>query len=306
MALINISDMLDYRYSIIIPHRDIPNLLQRCLDSIPSRKELQIIVVDDNSSSEIVDFAHFPGNDRKEVEIIYTKEGRGAGYARNCGLEYAKGEWLLFADADDFFLPGFLDILDGYVHSNYDIITFRTVSVDSDTLAPVESRQSNMLDISENMDMDKLKFRNDVPWGKMIAHRLVQEHHLRFDELPAANDAMFSAYLDYYAQKIAASSKPIYCATVRGGSLQYGVVLENLLTRVSVSCRYNRFLSHIGRKDKFVYSYFRVKQCETFFGREGYYKALWIYLRMERTGNIYKTYRDLLADKIKHLFKMQK
>lgn len=303
MDLIYISEMFGYRYSIIIPHRNIPYLLQRCLDSIPSRKDVQIIVVDDNSSSDIIDFAHFPGYDRKEVEILYTKEGRGAGYARNCGLEHAKGKWLLFADADDFFLTGFLDILDGYAHTNYDMITFRAESVDSDTLVPVESRQSNMLDISEDMNLDNLKYRNDVPWGKMIAHRLVQEYHLRFDEIPAANDAMFSAYLDYYARKAAASSKSIYCATVRNGSLQYGVVLENLLTRVSVACRYNRFLSHIGRKDKFVYSYFRVKQCEKYFGRAGYYKALRIYLRMECAGNIYKAFRDLLVDKLKHLLR---
>lgn len=89
-------------YSVIIPHKDIPCLLQRCLDSIPPRDDVQIIVVDDNSSPDIVDFAHFPGRDRTDVEILFTKEGGGAGYARNCGLAGAKGKWLVFADADDF------------------------------------------------------------------------------------------------------------------------------------------------------------------------------------------------------------
>lgn len=36
-------------YSIIIPHKNIPDLLQRCLNSIPRRTDIQIIVVDDNS-----------------------------------------------------------------------------------------------------------------------------------------------------------------------------------------------------------------------------------------------------------------
>ena len=95
-------------YSIIIPHKNIPQLLQRCLDSIPRREDIQIIVIDDNSSPEIVDFAHFPGRERDDVEIVFTREGRGAGYARNEGLKRAKGKWLLFADTDDFFLPDFL------------------------------------------------------------------------------------------------------------------------------------------------------------------------------------------------------
>jgi len=36
-------------YSIIIPHKNIPHLLVRCLDSIPQREDVQIIVADDNS-----------------------------------------------------------------------------------------------------------------------------------------------------------------------------------------------------------------------------------------------------------------
>ena len=100
---------MEILYSIIIPHKDIPCLLQRCLDSIPPRDDVQIIVADDDSSPDVVDFAHFPGSDRTDVEILFTKEGRGAGYARNCGLARAKGRWLVFADADDFFLPGFLN-----------------------------------------------------------------------------------------------------------------------------------------------------------------------------------------------------
>jgi glycosyltransferase involved in cell wall biosynthesis len=41
----------NYDYSIIIPHKNIPNLLQRWLDSTLIRKDVQIIIVDDNSGS---------------------------------------------------------------------------------------------------------------------------------------------------------------------------------------------------------------------------------------------------------------
>lgn len=61
-------------YSIIIPHYNIPDLLQRLLDSIPQREDIEIIVVDDNSSSDVVDFNHFPGSDRNDVRIIFDKK----------------------------------------------------------------------------------------------------------------------------------------------------------------------------------------------------------------------------------------
>ena len=40
-------------YSIIIFHKNCPDLLQRCLDFIPCREDLQIIVVDDNSNTKV-------------------------------------------------------------------------------------------------------------------------------------------------------------------------------------------------------------------------------------------------------------
>lgn len=69
-----------YHYSIIIPHKNTPRLLERCLYSIPTWDEIQIIIIDDNSNSESVDFSHFPGNGRKNTEVLFTKEGKGAGY----------------------------------------------------------------------------------------------------------------------------------------------------------------------------------------------------------------------------------
>lgn len=287
-------------YSIIIPHKNIPQLLQRCLDSIPRREDIQIIVIDDNSSPEIVDFAHFPGRERDDVEIVFTREGRGAGYARNEGLKRAKGKWLLFADTDDFFLPDFLKTLDVYGDTDYDLVTFRAESADCDTLKPVPSRQGYYgvyEKITEDVDVDYLKYRNDVPWAKMISAKLVQEHSIRFDETPAANDVMFSAYVDYYACKAAACSSSIYCATIRPDSLQYAPVLKNLLARVTVACRLNRFLRRIGRKDKYIYSYSRVVQCRKCFGRKGYLKALSVWLSHECRENIGKTFSDLLKAK---------
>ena len=106
-----------YHYSIIIPHKNTPRLLERCLYSIPTWDEIQIIIIDDNSNSESVDFSHFPGNGRKNTEVLFTKEGKGAGYARNIGLSHARGKWIIFADADDFFTADCFTILNEYMDS---------------------------------------------------------------------------------------------------------------------------------------------------------------------------------------------
>src|SRR5690606_31308962 len=119
-------------YSIIIPHKNIPDLLSRCLASIPDKEEFQVIIVDDNSDSNKVDFKNFPGLNRSNTEIYFTKRGKGAGYARNIGLRHAKGKWLIFADSDDFFNPCFETVINQHVDSKADVIYFSATSVNSD------------------------------------------------------------------------------------------------------------------------------------------------------------------------------
>ena len=94
---------MDIMYSVIIPHKNIPKLLERCLQSIPSRNDIQIIVVDDCSDKDVICKVERLCSLYNTL-LIKTTEGKGAGYVRNIGLTRAIGKWVLFADADDFFL----------------------------------------------------------------------------------------------------------------------------------------------------------------------------------------------------------
>ena len=69
-------------FSFIIPHKNNPTLLQRCVNSIPSRDDIQIIIVDDNSDPKIVDWNALKFN-ASNLDIVFAKENKGAGYARN-------------------------------------------------------------------------------------------------------------------------------------------------------------------------------------------------------------------------------
>ena len=120
---------MGFNYSVIIPHHNTPDLLRRCIDSIPQRDDLEIIIVDDNSDENIVDFSCFPGKGKKNTKIIFSKEGRGAGFSRNCGVREASGIWLIFADADDYFTSKFNDILDKYTEcNNIDVVFFNALT----------------------------------------------------------------------------------------------------------------------------------------------------------------------------------
>lgn len=237
-------------YSIIIPHKNNPDLLQRCLNSIPRRTDIQIIVVDDDSDLNMVDFDHFPGSNDSFVEVIYTKEGKGAGYARNIGIEHAKGKWLLFADADDFYLDGFLDILDAYKNKEYDIIYFNFDCIN-------EKNEKTDIHIStifnEHLNGRKtdedIKFSIWVPWNKMFSSSFINKFGLKFEEIPVGNDALFSLKASEYSLNNTIIKNKLYCYAINSNSITFRKRdFKRDLLYLDVNIRINHFLKKNNHK----------------------------------------------------------
>ena len=212
-------------FSIIIPHYDIPDLLMRCLESIPVSEDIQVIVVDDNSPDADKYLDRYPKLSRPFLEFIRTTKGGGAGYARNVGLEHAKGKWLLFADADDFYVDNMYDIISMHVESDADVIYFQKGAVYSDNInrkSPRSSYLDRIMDIYLKTGNEvPVRTRYHVPWGKMIKKSLVEKHHIRFEEIRYANDVLFSTYVGCFAKKIEAIDTVLYVVTSREGSATY-------------------------------------------------------------------------------------
>lgn len=237
-------------FSVIIPHHEIPDLLQRCLDSIPDVPEVQVIVVDDNSSEQKVDFGQFPGLNRQYTQCIFDKEGGGAGHARNIGLKHAEGKWLLFADADDFFTKDAFQILDKYKDAPYDIILFKAGSVDSDTLEPSD-RHLQLNEAIDKAQVGSITAKEAVlavpgPVSKMFRRNHIQEKGILFDETFAANDVMFVTKAVCWADDEAVTTRAevLYIATTRRNSLfdGYRSNPDNFLCRLEVQMRRNKFI----------------------------------------------------------------
>lgn len=240
--------------SIIIPHHNIPNLLERCLASIPETNEIEIIVIDDNSSSDIVDFEKFPGQAKSNVTTIFSKEGKGAGYARNLGLKYAKGKWLLFADSDDFFTENAFDTIFSLIDSNAEMILFKALSVESETLKKSNRNerinQSIDLCLKGEMSAKEASLLVQVPWCRMIRRSFVEKHSIIFDEVMASNDTMFTTKVACLADKIDVLDEAIYVVTYRKNSLwdQRRTNPKNYLVRLEVQIRRNQYISQFGYK----------------------------------------------------------
>lgn len=238
--------MKNIKYSIIIPHYNIPELLTRCLKSIPKRQDIQIIVIDDNSINCDKYIDNIPELSRKEVEFYITRDKLGAGHARNVGLKYIKGQKTIFADADDFFTEDFNNILDEYYNYDEDIIYFNVLGVYSNNINKKANRNKNTLfsEYKKNKNLDIFRYKYTEPWGKIFKTSFIIDNKLKFDETPVANDYMFSVQTGFHAKKILAIDRPLYIVTLREDSLSYKSIdtIDKLQTRIEVTARVQVYL----------------------------------------------------------------
>ena len=211
-------------FSIIIPHKDIPDLLRRCLDSIPVRDDVEVIVVDDNSDPRKVDFSHFPQWKGKHYQYFLTKEGKWPGGARNVGLDHAQGRWVVFADADDFFTEDFGSLLDEMVDAEEDVVFFDYINVLSeDVTQQLEKRVWYRRLIADYLHGGKSEFYLRTCFVtsccKLVKRELIEQHHIRFDEVKWGEDVYFAIQIGYYAKTIKVSGTIGYAVTSRTGQI---------------------------------------------------------------------------------------
>lgn len=289
-------------YSIIIPHKNIPDLLQRCLDSIPRRKDVQIIVVDDNSDKAIVDFDNFPGLNDPFVEVYFTNKGKGAGYARNVGMDHAKGEWLIFADADDYFTPCLSDILRDYRESEYDIVFLKANSLDSFLYTPAFrcGLANAHIPINSKIDECWLRYLCGEPWGKIIKRQLVVAYNILFDETSIHNDTKFSYLTGFFAKRIYADCRAIYCVTSRGGSLSKQISEEKQLERIYVFANAQYFYeTHNLNVEALMFQPYKELAVLFWSNKEGYKKGREILDVLQLRKKNLKLHREIIKELVK-------
>lgn len=228
-------------YSFIIPHKNITSLLKRCLDSIPSRPDTEIIVVDDNSNAETIE--ELKKLSRDNLQIIYTKEGKGAGYARNIGVNNAHGKWVLFADADDYYEPELDYFLSDSVQSDADIIYFNARS--EGYLYNRVAHLNYFIELSST-DIKRseflLKYAFGEPWCKMVKKDLISKNSISFEEIPIHNDTQYSYLVGFFAKRIHIEKRFLYTTTNQPKSVSKQESKKNTLIRTSVFAKKNAFL----------------------------------------------------------------
>ena len=220
--------------SIIVPVYNVEKYLRRCIDSIlnQSFKDYEVILVDDGSKDISGKICDEYASMYKNLKVIH-KENGGLGYARNTGLEYASGEYILFVDSDDYLEASMIENLytclisnkadtciGGFkrvgknkvdIHENYlSGKVFKGEDIKSEVLARMLGKRPNGKDSIE-MSVWKVLFSNSI----------IKKYNLKFpsERELISEDIVFD--LEYYSKSkcVCISSDTGYCYCDNEGSL---------------------------------------------------------------------------------------
>ena len=191
----------DLKISVIIPAYNAENYIEECLNSIleENKISMEVICVDDGSTDRTLSILREYEEKDDRLRVI-TQKNAGAGAARNNGLKFARGEYLAFLDADDFFDPGMLRLAYEQAHlDNSDIVVFRS----SEFIDSTGEYREIDCGIREDLLPEKRPFAGSEiqknifeafigwPWDKLFRAEFIRETQLRFQEQRTTNDALF-------------------------------------------------------------------------------------------------------------------
>lgn len=113
------------KFSVIIPAHNEESVISKALESIKQQSftDYEVIVICDACSDKTAEIARNYG--AKVIEV----DAHSSGAARNAGLDVAQGEWILFCDADDWYLHEYaFEMLAERVGSaNEDVLIFSLI-----------------------------------------------------------------------------------------------------------------------------------------------------------------------------------
>ena len=229
------------RISVIIPVFNMDRFLSVCLDSIlaegVNKCPYEVIVVNDastdGSDAILADYEKRHPN----LRVVRFERNRGVSAARNAGLDHARGEYVMFCDPDDAFVPGAVSYIDRIARNETpDVVFFRNKSV-SDSSETVEPNWNapvvkfNMTERETAVEGFDRLFSNLWTWNGVFHRQLFS--NLRFDErLWPSEDVLWGVQCSCRCRMAVVSDAVLYKSCQHSGSCSHRVFFSRVKSEI--------------------------------------------------------------------------
>lgn len=215
------------KYSIIVPVYNAETYLPDAIESVLSQdfNDWELILINDGSIDKSQTICEYYQKQDQRIKLI-SKNNEGVSVTRNIGLESAKGEFIVFLDADDWLEKVFLKTANQIVNEtdvdllvlNYNEVNGtcekRGTAISESLCSGVHNNKKDLIDFTLELAsgdcLDWYGLMRPV-WAKVFKRRFLVEHNIRFDEkLKYGEDAAFLLKYLTVVEKIAYRNEYVY------------------------------------------------------------------------------------------------
>ena len=174
------------KISIIIPVYNCEDYLEQCIKSVlaQSLKELEMICIDDGSTDFSAQLLQEFARKDKRI-VLLCQENQGPGGARNAGIRQAKGKYIIFLDADDYYVD------ENALEMMFDACETQNMQVCCSMRMNVEGAGET------RKELYPIEMKNKVLFYRDYQEDYFYQNYLFLRELLIQNNIFFPAYRRY-------------------------------------------------------------------------------------------------------------
>ena len=240
--------------SFIIPAYNASSTIVRALDSIYSlplkTDEFEVIVVDDCSTDNTLEILQAYATKQPNLHILHQEQNHRQGAARNWGLNEAKGDYVMFVDADDTIARGIIGVLKFAEQKDLDMLfCFTAWENVQHQFVPRMYEIPEFLVVTGGEFAEK--YYDEVcvgPWTYLWGREFLMRTNIPFIENRRMEDFDFVEQHIVKANKIAYCSEVIYNYFINHGSTVRTMSYDTVADWVHVCYRRWRFCDTLDSK----------------------------------------------------------
>jgi hypothetical protein len=207
--------------------------MDKCIESILEQdfEDFEIILVNDGSKDDSFEKAKNWVEKYQGKIRAFTQENAGQGDARNNGVLYAKGEYIMFVDSDDTVAKTFIGTAyRAIVENNADMAFFDAYIVDGDGKTTGEMLGCHSYDMSITLETyPQILFEYPAPWNKIYRKDLFTKYGLKYPTHMWYEDLVGASEFYSKAKKIAICHKKLYYYMQRSNSVMHSAQTDKNL-----------------------------------------------------------------------------
>lgn len=205
------------KISVVIPVYNVEKYLRQCIDSMLAQTypAHEIILVDDGSKDSCPAICDEYAAAYDSVKAVH-KENQGLGMARNTGLEYVTGDYVVFIDSDDYCELNFIEQLENARQKNgcdtckscFDRVDLEGNFISAQTIEPSVFRNKSVEEeLLARMIGSAPDKKDSLPISAcctLYSMALIKAHNLQFvsERQWISEDMVFNIEYYHYAENV--------------------------------------------------------------------------------------------------------